>query len=90
MPADAFDAGRRHAWAPGNRFRMYFGGKKAGPTKRSGKLDYGKSALQKSGTRARFFQRLWIAASFFQTLWTRAGAAQLQPCLGMTMHCARS
>ncbi len=36
VPADAFDAGRRHAWAPGNRFRMYFGGKKAGPTKRSG------------------------------------------------------
>ena len=28
-----FDSGRRHAWVPGNRFRMYFGGKKAGPTK---------------------------------------------------------
>lgn len=36
VPADAFDAGRRHAWAPGNRFRMYFGGKKGGATKRSG------------------------------------------------------
>lgn len=40
VPADAFDAGRRHAWAPGNRFRMYFGGKKGGPTKRSGGVYY--------------------------------------------------
>ena len=36
VAADAFDVRRRHAWTPGSRFRMYFGGKKGGPTKRSG------------------------------------------------------
>jgi hypothetical protein len=29
VAADAFDVRRRHAWTPGSRFRMYFGGKKA-------------------------------------------------------------
>jgi hypothetical protein len=36
VAAEAFDVRRRHTWTPGSRFRMYFGGKKGGPTKRSG------------------------------------------------------